>query len=117
MGWQFPHTKVGLPFHSTGLAHRIPPCTPWEASIALETLAKAFLNPHNMHCRVLGVRGEQITGSPVSRKGDRRMRGQLFIGEQLQELQRFLARCSHIRYKRLHTVVVVSIDVALIPLV
>ncbi len=45
------------------------------------------------------------------------MRGQLFICEQLKEIQRFLARCSQIRYKRLHTVVVVSIDVALIPLV
>ena len=44
------------------------------------------------------------------------MRGQLFIGEQLKEIQRFLARCSQIRYKCLHTVFVVSIDVALIPL-
>src|SRR5713101_10067082 len=95
----------------------IPTFTPWEASISLETLAKSFLNPHNMHCRVLGVRSEQITGSPVSRKGWRRMRGQLFICEQLKEIQRFLARCSQIHYKRLHTVVVVSIDVALITLV
>ncbi len=70
-----------------------------------------------MHCRVLGVRSEQIIGSPISHKGDRRMRGQLFIYEQLKEMQRFLARCSQIRYKRLHTVVVVSIDVALITLV
>ena len=70
-----------------------------------------------MHCRVLGVRSEQITGSPVSRKGYRRMRSQLFICEQLEEIQRFLARCSQIRYKRLHPVVVVNIDVALIPLV
>ena len=70
-----------------------------------------------MHCRVLSVRGEQITGSPVSRKGDRRMRGQLFIGELLKEIQRFLARCCQIRDKRLHPVVVVSIDVALIALV
>jgi hypothetical protein len=45
---------------------------PWKASIALETLAKSFLNPPDMHCRVLGVRGEQITCSSVSRKGDRR---------------------------------------------
>ena len=50
-----------------------------------------------MHCRVLGVRSEQITGGPVSRKGERRMRGQLFICEQLKEIQRFLARCSQIR--------------------
>ena len=70
-----------------------------------------------MHCRMLSVRSEQIIGSPVSRKGYRRMRGQLFICEQLKEIQRFLARCSQIRYKRLHTVVVVSIDVALITLV
>ncbi len=27
-------------------AHFIPTSTPWEASIALETLAKSFLNPH-----------------------------------------------------------------------
>ena len=45
------------------------------------------------------------------------MRGQLFICELLKEIQRFLARCSQIRYKRLHTVVVVSIDVGLITLV
>ena len=83
----------------------------------LETLAKSFLNPHHMHSRVLGVRGEQIASSPVSRKGDRRMRNQLFIGELLKEIQRFLARCSQIREKRLHTVVVVSFDVALITLV
>jgi hypothetical protein len=56
---------------STGNADEpfIPTFTPWEASISLETLTKSFLNPHNMHCRVLGVRSEQITGSPVSRKG------------------------------------------------
>ena len=88
-----------------------------EASISLQTLAKSFLNPRNMHSRVLSVRGEQITGSPVSRKGYRRVRGQLFICELLKEIQRSLARCSQIRYKRLHTVVVVSIDVALIPLI
>ena len=70
-----------------------------------------------MHCRVLSVRGEQITGSPVSRKGYRGMRGQLFICELLKEIQRFLARCRQIREKRLHTVVVVSIYVALITLV
>ena len=45
------------------------------------------------------------------------MRGQLFIGELLKEMQRFLARCCQIRDKRLHPVVVVSIDVALIALV
>src|SRR5260370_39619805 len=32
----------------------------------LDTLAKSFLNPHHMHCRVLGVCGEQITGGPVT---------------------------------------------------
>ena len=91
--------------------------THWKASIYLQTLAKSFLNPPNMHCRVLGVRGEEIPGSPVSRKGYRHMRGQLFICELLKETERFLARCSQIRYKRLHTVVEVSVDVALIPLV
>src|SRR6266704_3518306 len=70
-----------------------------------------------MHCRVLSIRGEQITGGPVSRKGYRGMLGQLFICELLKEIQRFLARCSQIRYKRLHTVVMVSIYVALITLV
>src|SRR6266568_3476388 len=44
-----------------------------------------------MHCRVLSVRGEQITGSSVSCKGYRGMRGQLFICELLKEIQRFLS--------------------------
>ena len=113
----FPQQRVGHPFHYTGVAHFILPLTPWEASISLETLAKSLLNPHSMHCRVLGVRSEQITGSPVSRKGERRVRNQLVICELLKEIERFLTRCSQIREKRLHTVVVVSIDVALIPLV
>jgi len=47
----------------------IPTFTPWKPSISLKTLAKSFLNPHNIHCRILDVRSEQITGSPVSRKG------------------------------------------------
>ena len=75
----------------------IPTFTSWDASISLETLAKSFLNPSDMHCRVLSVRGEQITGSPLSRKGKRRMRGQLFICELLQQMQRFLPRCRQIR--------------------
>ncbi len=45
------------------------------------------------------------------------MRGQLVISELLQERQRVLARRSQVRDKRLHAVIAVSIDVALIPLV
>jgi len=45
------------------------------------------------------------------------MRDQLFIGELLQKIQRFLACCCQIRDKRLHTVIMVSIDVALIALI
>ena len=70
-----------------------------------------------MRCRVLSVRGEQVPGGPVSHKGDRRGRGQLFIAELLEEIQRILARASQVCDKRLHAVVVVSIDVALIPLI
>ena len=83
----------------------------------LETLAKSFLNPHHMHCRVLCVRGEQITGSPVSRKGDRRMRNQLFIGELFKQRQRFLACGREMLLQRFHRVIAVGIDVGLIPLV
>src|SRR5579859_7741286 len=80
-------------------------------------MAKSFLDPLYMCCRVLGVRGEQIASSPVSRKGDGRGRGQLFIAELLKELERFLARSSQVCENRLHAVVVASIDVALIALV
>src|SRR5579859_1143206 len=80
-------------------------------------MAKSFLDPLHMCCRVLGVRGEQIASSPVSRKGDGRGRGQLFIAELLKELQCFLARSSQVCENRLHAVVMVSIDVTLIALV
>ena len=70
-----------------------------------------------MRCRVLCIRGEEFTGSPVRYVGDRRGGGQLFIAELLKQLQGLLARSSQVRGKRLNTVVVVSIDVSLIALV
>jgi hypothetical protein len=80
-------------------------------------LSKSFLNPRYLHCLVLGICSEQITASPIRCKGEKRRRSQLFVCELLKEMQRFLARCSHIREKRLHPVVMMSIDVALIVLV
>jgi hypothetical protein len=42
-------SKKGHPLHGTGLAHFIPTYTPWEARIALESLAKSLLNPLHMY--------------------------------------------------------------------
>jgi lipoate synthase len=66
---------------------------------------------------MLGIGEEQVAGSHVRQKGCRYRCSQLFIGELLKQVQRFLACCRELRTKRFHTVIAVGIDVGLIALV
>ena len=83
----------------------------------LHAMANSFLNLLDMRGPVRSSRGEQISGSPVMHKGERRGRGYLFIGELSNGIQRFLMRCGSTRCERLHAVVAVVVAVALIALI
>src|SRR5579875_1784242 len=86
-------------------------------SISFLALSKSLLNPGNMHCRVLGIRGEQITGGSVSPKGCWYGCNQLLVCKLLKQIERLPAGSGQIREKRFHVVIAMGIHISLIALV
>src|SRR5262245_45904845 len=69
-----------------------------------------------MHCGMLGVGEEQVTGAPVSEERGGNRRRQLLIAELPKQIQRVLPRRKEMLTKCLHLIVMMRIDIVLIPL-